>query len=247
LWQIPEYYVKTVGIPWPINKIMPMVLNWLRKWDLKAAQRPDYFLAISEEIKKRIKKYYNRDSQVIYPFADTENFKPQGKVQDYFLIAGRMTPYKRYDIVIEAFNKLGLPLKVVGDGYGLPALKKLAKSDNIQLTGRVSDADMRKYFAECKAFIFPAEEDFGIVMLEAMACGRPVIAYKKAGALEIVDDGKNGEFFLEQTPESVIQAVNNFDIKKYNSEKIREYSKKFAKKVFIERMKQFIKSKSNQS
>lgn len=242
LWQIPDFYVKTAGIPWPIRPFMFPVLKWLKKWDFKAAQRPDYYIANSKEVQGRIKEYYKRDSEVIYPFVDIEKFTPSKNIKDYYLLAGRMVPYKRYDIVINAFNKLDLPLKVVGDGYGLTELKKLAKSDKIEFTGRVSDEELKKYYSECKAFIFPAEEDFGMMIIEAMASGRPVIAYKKAGALEIIREGLNGLFFESLTPESVIDAINSFNPKKYDSRLIRQYAMKFDKKIFKEKISKFINS-----
>jgi len=243
LWQISNFYIKTVGMPKFISWFMSPVLNWLRKWDYKAAQRPGYYIANSSEVQKRIKKFYHRESEIVYPFVDTDKFEIGKNVKDYFLIAGRMVPYKRNDIVIEAFNKLGLPLKVVGSGYGLDELKKLSQSDKIEFTGRVTDDLMKKYMAECKAFIFPADEDFGIIMLEVMASGRPVIAFKKGGALEIVRENINGEFFDEQSSESVMDVVKKFSPKKYDPRLIRQYSFKFDKKIFQQKIKEFIQSK----
>ncbi|OGD65772.1 hypothetical protein A3F08_01675 [Candidatus Berkelbacteria bacterium RIFCSPHIGHO2_12_FULL_36_9] len=240
LWQIPDFYVKTAKIPWPITKIMPMVLNWLKKWDFKAAQRPDHFIANSQEVQERIKTYYHRDSEIIYPFVDFNQFALSKNTKNYYLLAGRIVPYKRYDIVIRAFDKLGLPLKVVGSGYGLEDLKKIAKSDKIEFVGWVPDSEKIKYLGGAKALIFPAEEDFGIVMLEAMASGCPVIAFKKAGALEIVREGINGMFFDNQTSESVIEAIKKFNPKRFDPRLIRQSSLKFDKKIFQEKIKKFI-------
>lgn len=240
LWNETSYYLKTAGIPWPISKIMPWVISKLRKWDYKAAQHPDYFIGISKEIKNRIEKYYDRKADVIYPFVDNEKFQVSKNIKDYYLIAGRMVPYKRNDIVVEAFNNLDLPLKVIGDGYGLKNLKKIAKSSKIEFLGRVSDSELKRYLSECKALIFPSNEDFGILPLEVNASGRPVIAYKKGGSIETVKDGVTGVFFNEQTPESLIKAIKNFHLEKYNPTLIREYAMSFDKKVFKKEFKEYI-------
>lgn len=244
LWQETDFYLKTAGIPAVIQPFMPPVIKALRKWDCKAAQRPDYIIANSRTVQERIKKYYKRDSSVIYPFVNTDNFSINKEIKDFFLIAGRMVPYKRNDIVIEAFNQLtDKHLKVVGAGYGLDELKKLAKSDNIEFTGRVSDEELKKYFATCRAFIFAAEEDFGITPLEAMASGRPVIAYGAGGATETVKSDVTGLFFKEQTAASLINTIKNFNYKDYDSKKIREHSLSFNKEIFINNIKKFINGK----
>jgi len=240
LWNETHYYLKTAGIPWPVDKLVPFSLTRLRNWDYLAAKRPDYIISISQEIQKRTEKYYHRDSEVIYPFVNGANFKISEKTEDYYLIAGRMVPYKRNDIVVEAFNKLDLSLKVVGDGYGLSDLKKLAKSEKIEFLGRVPDSDLKKYLSSCKAFIFPSDEDFGIVPLEAMASGRPVVAYKKGGALETIKDGTTGVFFDEQSPESLIKCIEKFRPEKYNPYDIREHAMSFDRSVFKRRFKSFV-------
>ncbi len=241
LWQESKFYIQTAGIPKIIQPIMPPVIKSLRKWDYKAAQRPDYFIANSKTVQKRIKKYYHRDSVVIYPSVDFDNFSPSTNTENFYLIAGRMVPYKRNDIVIQAFNILkDKKLIVAGDGYGLQDLKKIATSRNIEFVGRVSDNALKKYFSTCKAFIFAAEEDFGITPLEAMASGRPVIAYGKGGATETIINGKTGVFFKEQTKESLIGAIKKYEANKFNKNDAILQAKKFEKKQFIDKIKKYI-------
>lgn len=245
LWSDSHFYLQTAKIPWPASKFIGGVLTRLRMWDYLAAQRPDYMLAISQEVKKRISHYYHRDSEVIYPFVNSAHFAISNQISDYYLIAGRMVPYKRNDIVIRAFNDLGLPLKVVGDGYGLSELKKIAKSPKIEFLGRVNEAQLKKYLANCRALIFPAAEDFGIVPLEAMASGRPIIAYRAGGALETIKEGITGTFFDQQTPQCLADAIRKFNPERYHSIGIRQHALKFDISVFKNKIQQYIKEKLN--
>lgn len=209
------------------------VAHNMRIWDRVAADRVDYYLANSKYIAARIKKYYQRDSIVVYPPVDVNAYEPGKKenVKDYFLFVSRLVRYKKCDLVIDAFNDLGLPLKVIGQGPDKDFLKKKAKS-NIEFLGYVSSTDMKKYYQEAKAFVFAAEEDFGIVPVEAMACGRPVIAYGVGGAAETVIDGETGMLFTEQTPQCLIEAIKKFDVNKYDPKKIRVQAEKFSNEVF---------------
>ncbi|MCL5410480.1 MAG: glycosyltransferase [Patescibacteria group bacterium] len=209
------------------------VVHNMRIWDRVAADRVDYFLANSKYIAKRIKKYYGRESIVVYPPVDVESFKiaPKENIKDYYLFVSRLVNYKKCDLVIDAFNDLGLPLKIIGTGPDEQMLKKKAKN-NIEFLGFLSDDGMKKYYSEAKAFIFPAEEDFGIVPVEAMASGRPVIAYGSGGATETVVEGVTGVFFDEQTPQCLIDTIKNFNPDDYNSAKIRQHSEKFSKDRF---------------
>jgi glycosyltransferase involved in cell wall biosynthesis len=221
------------------------IAHHLRIWDKVASDRPDYYFANSKYISKRIKKYYGRDSIVIYPPVDVNQFVPgdQEKVQDYYLFVSRLIGYKKCDIVIEAFNKLGLPLMIIGSGPEKKYLQKIAK-DNIEFLGFLDDMELKKYYSQAKAFIFAAEEDFGIVPVEAMASGRPVIAYSRGGATETVVEGKTGLFFNQQTAKSLINAVKKFDPKKFDSKIIRQQAEKFSterfKKEFREAVEKII-------
>lgn len=209
------------------------VAHNMRIWDRVAADRVDYFIANSNYIAKRIKKYYQKDAIVVYPPVDIKAYEPGGKkeVKDYFLFVSRLVRYKKCDLVIDAFNDLGLPLKVIGQGPDKKYLEEKAKK-NIEFLGYLSNEEMKKYYQEAKAFVFAAEEDFGIVPVEAMACGRPVIAYSGGGVKESVVDGVTGVLFHEQTPQCLIDTVKNFNADIYDQAKIRAQAEKFSKEVF---------------
>ena len=174
------------------------VVSYLRRWDKIAAQRPDKMIAISTAVKKRIKKYYGRESEIIFPPVELNKFKLKNpgsnKRENFFLVVSRLVPYKRTELAISAFNELGLPLVVVGEGSEERRLKAMAK-DNIEFVSQLTDAKLADYYKKCVALIFPQEEDFGIVALEAQAAGAPVIAFKAGGARDTVIDGKTGVFF----------------------------------------------------
>jgi len=217
------------------------ITHKMRLWDRVAADRVDYYIANSNYVANRIKKYYKRDSIVVYPPVDMEKFKlaDKSEIKDYYLFVSRLINYKKCDLVIDAFNDLKLPLKIIGTGPDEIALKRRAKK-NIEFMGFLSDEDMKKYYAEARAFIFPAEEDFGIVPVEAMAAGRPVIAFKHGGAAETVVEGVTGTFFSEQSPQCLIDAVKNFDPEKYDSMKIRQHAEKFSKERFKKEFKEAV-------
>ncbi len=212
--------------------------NYLRMWDRIASERPDYIITLSNEVKKRIRKYYRREARVIYPPCDLKFFTPEPnlKIQDFFLVVSRLRPYKRIDLVIRAFNKLGLPLLVIGEGSERGRLEKIARS-NIQFLGKVSDEEVRSYMRRTQALIFPGLEDFGITPVEAFGCGTPVIACRGGGLLESMDEDLTGVFFDSQTPDSLIEAVRNFDREKYEPHRIREHAMKFSTGLFKEKFK----------
>lgn len=241
-----EYY-RYEKVPWLMRLMMPRVMHYLRMWDNVAASRVDRFVSISNNISKQIRKYYRRESEVIYPPVRTDYFSPNadGSYGDYFLMVGRLVAYKRPDIAISAFNKLGLPLKVVGTG---PMLKKLKSTAgrNIEFLGQAADEQVRELYKSCKAFVFPGEEDFGITPVEAMAGGRPVIAYAGGGLLETVVPGDTGNagtgvFFEKPDPESLAAAVRNFDPEIYDPAAIAAHARKFDTSVFKDRLRWFVK------
>lgn len=209
------------------------VAHKMRIWDRVATDRVDYFLANSKYIAARIKKYYQRDSIVVYPPVDIGAYEPgkKSEIKDYFLFVSRLIRYKKCDLIIEAFNDLGLPLKVIGQGPDKKYLQSKAR-DNIEFLGYLSGDEIKKYYQEAKAFVFAAEEDFGIVPVEAMACGRPVIAYGVGGVTETVVDGVTGVLFDEQTPQCLIDTIKNFNPDKFDSKKIRNQAEKFSKEIF---------------
>ena len=242
--ELSRYYHKPFDrLLFPIYELLvPPIKYWLRRFDYNVAQEVDYFIANSKEVQKRIKKHYGRDSVVIYPPVDTERFQNQkSKIKNgnYFLVVSRLGGYKKIDIVVEAFNKLGLPLKIVGDGPQFKYLKKVAKT-NVELLGRRDDAQVTDLFLGCKALIFPTHEDFGIVPVEAMAAGKPVIAFRGGGALETILEGVTGEFFDEQKADAIIDVVKKFDPRKYKSEACIAQAQKFSKEEFERNIKKFV-------
>ncbi|MEO8065734.1 MAG: glycosyltransferase [Candidatus Doudnabacteria bacterium] len=241
LWTVPEY-LDNQKYPLLLKFFGRKYLRWLKKWDYRAAQRPNFYIANSKNIQNQIKEYYNRDSIVIFPPVDADKFFPDGEKQNYFFTVSRLEPVKKIHLIIEAFNQMGLSLKIAGTGSIEGQLKALAKP-NIEFVGRVSDERLRRYYSEAKAFVFAAEEDAGIALLEAQACGTPVLAYGKGGALEAVLGGVTGEFFDEQNAESLKQVLKRFDSGKYNPVTIRQHAQKFDKKIFKKKIKSFVEEK----
>jgi len=239
LWSDTHSYISELHAPKFIKMFLPPLLSHLRVWDHAAAQRVDVFVANSKTVQDRIKKYYNRDSVIIHPPVETEKFSISSEPKKYFLVGGRLVPYKRYDLIVEAFNRTGLPLKIFGTGPIENDLKKIAKP-NIEFLGRISDEERAKLFAGCLAFLHPQEEDFGITPVEAMAAGRPVIAYRKGGAMETVVEGVTGEFFDEQIWEELADHLIRFDEKKYNPQTIKTHAEKFGVERFKNKMNELI-------
>jgi glycosyltransferase involved in cell wall biosynthesis len=221
---------------------------FLRKLDFKSAQLPDYFIANSKEVAGRIKRFYKRDATVIYPPVEIPKIDPLIKKENYYLIGGRVSRHKGHDIAIKAFTKMGLPLKVFGGtfaSYGLDQFKSFAGS-NIEFLGEISEEEKWELMKKAKAFIFPSEkEDFGIIPVEAMAVGTPVIALAQGGPLETIIEGKTGVFFKERTVESLIDAVKRFDESNHRSimaENCINQAKKFSKERFKKEISEFINS-----
>ncbi|MEA3493235.1 MAG: glycosyltransferase [Candidatus Margulisiibacteriota bacterium] len=241
VWRYDDY-VGREGYPEFIKKILPIVLGPLKKWDLETVDNVDYFIAISKIIAERIKKTYRRESDIIIPPVECSLFQPSNQAQDYFLVLSRLNAYKRIDLAVKAFNKLDLPLRIIGDGPDKMSLERMA-NPNIQFLGRVSDRELAENLAECRALIFPGEEDFGIVPVEAMASGRPVIAYRAGGAEETVLDGETGLFFDKQDVDSLVDAIKKFQFMTFDKKKIREWAEGFDKEIFKNKMREFITSK----
>jgi glycosyltransferase involved in cell wall biosynthesis len=238
-WDDCQKYTADFGFPGIIKKIVPYFMNYIRLWDRLSADRVDKFIANSNFVSKRIKKYYRKESEVINPPVTIDNFYTEKNPENYFLMVGRLIAYKRHDIAIEAFNEMGLPLKIIGRGPELKRLKKMAKN-NIEFFGRVPDKDLAEYYAKCQAFIFPQEEDFGIVAIEAFASGRPVIAFKGGDIPEHMEEEKMGVFFKKQTAKDIVKAVKKFKELKFNQEYIRSKSLKFDRELFKGRIKRYV-------
>lgn len=228
------------------GSIVKIILSKMRMWDSTSAKRVDFWIANSENVKNRIKKYYHKESKVIYPPINLDNYQISDSPSDYFLIVSRLSAYKRVELAVRAFNKLGLHLVVVGAGEQYNMLKKIAKS-NVEIVGFKPDKVVQEYMSNCRAFIHPQEEDFGMTQTEVLASGRPVIAYKKGGSLEVIKEGENGVFFDQPTVDSLIEAVKKFeDIEpKLDPQKIRQSVERFDIKNFKEEIEKFIKNKAS--
>lgn len=237
-------YIKNEELNYFYKYLLKPVIIHLKNWDLKTRNRPDFYIAISSIVKERIKRIFGKEAEIIFPPIDIEKFHLKEKVDNFYLIVSRLNSYKRIDLAVKAFNFLGLPLKVVGQGPYLKTLKEMAKK-NVEFLGRLTDREIADYYASCKALIFPGEEDFGLAPLEANASGRPVIAFKGGGALDTIKEGLNGIFFEYNSTDSLIEAVKAMEGGKYDfsPQKIREYAMNFDKKIFIKKIKEFIEIK----
>jgi len=239
LWSDSLRYLQELPLIEPAKSYLNHVLTRLRLWDQAAATRVDYFIANSNYIADRIQKYYRRPSVVIYPPVPTKNFSLSSDLGNYYLIVSRLRPYKRVDIAIKAFNALRLPLYIIGAGEELPRLRKLAKA-NITFLGELSDKDRNFYLSRCRALIHPQEEDFGITAVEAMASGRPVIAFGQGGACESVLPGVTGQFFSEQHWEALADIVIRFRAHEFDPRVIRKHAETFDSLIFQQKISQFI-------
>ncbi len=222
--------------------LLPPFLTYLRQWDRLAAERVDYFIAISQEVRRRIAKVYGRDSVIIYPPVETERFAPANRIDDYYVIVGRLVPYRRIDLLIEAFNKMGRRLLIAGSGRDRERLESLA-GPSVEILGYVPDEDLPDLLARARAFMFPGEEDFGIAPIQAMAAGRPVIAYAAGGALDTVIPGETGVLFTEQSVGAIIAAVEGFDVASISPKRICEHAEQFDSAVFRQKLAAFIDEK----
>jgi len=248
-WDKHEEYLKSpgFGIFNPLARLgLRILVKPLQKYDLKASGRPYYFVANSTHIQRLIKKYYNRDSIVIHPPVDVDRFAPQsGSVSPTsklgFVTVGRQTPYKRTEIIIEACNRLKLPLTVIGYGPEHQKLIKIA-GPTINFIKNASDKDIENYLAKAQALIFAAYEDFGIAPVEALAAGTPVIAYKAGGALDYVNQ-ETGLFFDKQTADSLVGTLKKFISTNFNQTNLLKNATKFSKQQFINKFKQFLEEK----
>lgn len=221
------------------------MLSPIRQWDYRTAKRPDIFIANSQHVRKRIQKYWRQDASVIYPPVDVDKFTPQREHENYFLIVSALTGFKRIDLAIKTFNKIGRPLVIIGDGKERKSLQKIAK-DNIKFLGYQNDNVVQSYMQNCRALIFPGEEDFGITPVEAMAAGKPVLAYGIGGVTESVQAGVSGEFFYEPTPDAMEDGLARLlaNEQKYDAKKIRQIAEAFDGFQFQKKIKEVITSLS---
>ncbi|MBU0491660.1 MAG: glycosyltransferase [Chloroflexi bacterium] len=225
-WNYDEY-VRHERVPVLARGLLQPFIRWLRSWDRRTAARVDDWIANSRNVAGRIRQYYGRESVVIPPPVDVSRFHLAGPgAGDYYLILSRLIPYKRIDVAVQAFAGLDRPLWIAGSGRALAELEAIAPP-NVRFLGRVPDEDVPGLYAGCRAFIFPGQEDLGITPLEAMAAGRPVIAYAAGGALETVIEGETGVFFREQTPEALAAAIREFEAQEFDPAAARRQAERF--------------------
>ncbi len=228
-WRSADY-VEREQIGGIFGALLPLFLTYVRLWDVQTAQRVDYFVANSHTVSARIKHFYRRDATILTPPVELQPFVPQDSA-DFYLAGGRLVPYKRIDLAIQACNQLGLPLVVFGDGRDRAALEQIA-GPTIRFVGRVDAATLHTLYARCRAYLMPGEEDAGIQPLEAMGAGRPVIAYQAGGALDTIVEGVTGRFFAQQTVDSLAQAIAASQTDTYVAEAIRAHAETFARPIF---------------
>jgi glycosyltransferase involved in cell wall biosynthesis len=248
-WDLEEQYLKESGLDHGLKGIAARtVLRSMRRWDRSTADRVDRYIAISHYIAERIKRIYNRDAAVIYPPVDTDAFVPSGAKEDYYVTASRMVPYKRVDLIVEAFSRMpDRTLVVVGDGPDFEKVRAKA-GRNIRLLGYQPAAVMQEHLQKARAFVYAAEEDFGIVTVEAQACGTPVICFGRGGSLETVRENGTGVFFREQTVESLQDAVLRFEkiCDTFDATMIRRNAEQFGQERFRREFREFVERAAEQ-
>ncbi len=250
LWSGYEHYKSQPGLGYASHAAslgLRLFGATLRRWDEIAAQRPDYYIAISEHVKARIHTYYHRGvSEVIYPPVDTTKFvshnlsSVQKKKQNYFLTVSRLVSYKRVDLLIQAFNELQLPLVIIGDGHQKKELQQLGGTTITFVDRHLTDSELVGYYEGCRAFVYAADEDFGLAAVEAQACGTPVIAYKESGIAEVVRDSVTGILFGSQTADAIIRAVRLFEKKTFSSAECRKQAIQMSEPRFMKEMESVV-------
>jgi glycosyltransferase involved in cell wall biosynthesis len=236
-----EDYVARENFGRVAKSLLPLSLWGLRKWDLRAAQQPNYYIANSRLVAQRIKQVYGREAFVIPPPIDVDRFQMSATIDDYYLVLSRLVPYKRIDLAIEACKRLNRRLVIIGDGPDRARLEKLA-GPKTEFLGRQPDSQVNHYASRCRALLFPGEEDFGMVPLEVNAAGRPVIAFRGGGAMETVVEGVTGVFFNKPTSASLVEAIEDFESRTWRQQLLRGHAEKFDRSVFAFRVLQFLGS-----
>jgi glycosyltransferase involved in cell wall biosynthesis len=245
-WDLQHQYLKESGLNTGFKGVLARyLLHKMRSWDVTSSLGVDYYIANSQFIAKRIQKVYRRDATVIYPNVATSDFVVENQKEDYYFTCSRMVPYKRIDLIVKAFTSMpDKKLVVIGDGPDMEKIRALS-GPNVELLGYQDFEVLKLKMSKAKAFVFAAEEDFGIVPVEAQACGTPVIAYRKGGALETVKENVTGVFFKEQTVDSLAQAIDVFESKEFDPYEIRAWAERFSTERFARELRLFINEKIN--
>jgi glycosyltransferase involved in cell wall biosynthesis len=244
-WHLYHQYLEESGLTrGPKSWFARMLLHYLRLWDFQAAQRPDHVVANSRWTARNVWRAYRRKAEVIYPPVDTDAFQPLSPREEYYLTASRLVPYKKVGLILEAFKRLGYPLKVVGDGPLLKSYTQVA-SANVELLGWESKERLVELMGRARAFVYAAEEDFGITPVEAQAAGCPVIAYGRGGVLETVVEGRTGLFFREQTPQSLADTVREFEgtMDNFRVDDARTSASRFGRERFLDGIRMYVEEK----
>lgn len=242
-WDYTHNYLAEQNMSDFTKRIVAKRVKKVRMWDRTASDRVDHYVANSETVRGRIRKYYRRDSEVIFPPVDVRRFSPRNTHENYFLIVSALTPYKRIDLAISLFNRLGRRLVIIGDGSAREYLESIS-GPSIDFLGFKSDSVVKEYMENCRALLFPGEDDFGIVPVEAMACGKPVLAYRGGGATETILEGVTGEFFDEPTLESVEDGLAKLLLNEphYRFMNTRKHALTFDREIFVDKMKKALKT-----
>lgn len=238
-WRYDDYVAREALSPIK-RTVLPWLIEPLKRWDLRAAQRPDLFIANSQTSAERIRRFYGRDSELIHPPIDVARFSVSDLVGDYYVVVSRLIAYKRIDLAIEACTRLGRRLVVIGDGQDRPRLERLA-GPTVEFLGRASDEIVSQMVGRSRALLFPGEEDFGLAPLEANAAGRPVVAWRGGGALESVREGETGVFFNHPTPESMAEAILALEQRSWDPARLRRHAEAFDRQLFIDRIRAFLR------
>lgn len=244
-WDLYHQYLRESGLDRGLKGVLAKYFLYkIRLWDASTANRVDHYVANSRYIARRIKKTYGKPSDVIYPPVDVDKFTLREAKEEFYLTASRMVPYKKIDLIVEAFSQTDKKLLVIGDGPDMAKIKSKA-GKNVELLGFASDETMADLMGRAKAFVFAAEEDFGITPVEAQACGTPVICFGRGGARETVRDGESGLYFMEQNAKELLAAVAKFEqnYDKFEPVKIRENSLKFSRARFEAEIKSYVEKK----
>jgi glycosyltransferase involved in cell wall biosynthesis len=234
LWDMYQQYRREEAGPLARAVLSPS-FSWLRQWDRLAAERPDVLVANSYAVRRRIQKHYRRESRVVFPPVAVDAFTPASGPGEYYLVLSRLVPYKRFDLAVAACTRLGRPLVVAGDGPDRPRLQRMA-GPSVRFVGRVSESDKARLMANARALLFPGEEDFGITLVEIQAAGRPAVAYARGGALDIVEPGRTGVLFAEQSVEALVAAIAEAERTRWDPAYIRQAAERFRPERFRSEM-----------
>jgi glycosyltransferase involved in cell wall biosynthesis len=230
-----DRYIAREGFPPGTRLALLPIIRYLRRWDLTTKDRPHFYIANSSAVQQRIRTTYGRASEIVYPPVDTTRYVPSTTTENYYLVVARLNGYKRIDLAVEAFNALGCPLLIIGDGPQRARLQRIA-GPTVHFAGRLSDGEVARHLARCRGLVFPGEEDFGIAPIEAALSGRPVVAFKAGGALDTVQDGCTGVFFEEASPRALIDAVHRCEDIAWDSTYLRTHGEQFSEQAFRSRI-----------